>query len=331
MSIEATPKYELYRRKAGYSIVDVAARSGIAVRDIAAAERGQHHFAAREIQILSEVYRVPVATLLATPRPTAWWSRLHWGTGAFVLAVCIVLVTMAQPQVRQTLRTALSPIGEHLPRGTTQRVAAAPKDTTPVLTGANTQLRQRMLSLALAKPANESPAMGGQEEPSAPSVVDSAPLAAMASKRGELGAPYGCPVQPLGGQVVMTQGYNVGTHAPAAAWGAVDLAVDGNGDGWSDPSATIGAPVVALHAGIARVVPNNWLAGNYVRLTDELNGWATAYAHLKKLNITNGQRIEPGMVIGWVGTTGYSSGPHLHYEIYHNTKNINPTPFLECW
>jgi murein DD-endopeptidase MepM/ murein hydrolase activator NlpD len=78
-------------------------------------------------------------------------------------------------------------------------------------------------------------------------------------------------------------------------------------------------------------VPNNWLAGNYVRLTDEINGWATAYAHLKKLNITDGQRIEPGMVIGWVGTTGYSSGPHLHYEVYQNEININPLTVLECW
>jgi murein DD-endopeptidase MepM/ murein hydrolase activator NlpD len=129
----------------------------------------------------------------------------------------------------------------------------------------------------------------------------------------------------------MTQSYGVGTHAPAAVWGAVDLAVDGDMNGYADPSATVGAPVVALHAGIARVVPNNWLAGNYVRLTDELNGWATAYAHLKKLNITDGQRIEPGMVIGWVGNTGYSSGPHLHYEVYHHEININPLTVLECW
>ncbi|MFM2033154.1 MAG: hypothetical protein RLZZ297_1919, partial [Chloroflexota bacterium] len=127
------------------------------------------------------------------------------------------------------------------------------------------------------------------------------------------------------------QGYAVGTHAPAAAWGAVDLAVDGNGDGWSDPGPTVGAPVVAVHGGIARVVPNNWLAGNYVRLTDELNGYATAYAHLKKLNISNGDRIEPGMIIGWVGTTGYSSGPHLHYEVYRDGKNVNPLSYLECW
>jgi hypothetical protein len=59
--------------------------------------------------------------------------------------------------------------------------------------------------------------------------------AVIASKRGLPGAPFGCPVHPLKGKVIMTQGYGVGTHAPASIWGAVDLAVDSNGDGNADP------------------------------------------------------------------------------------------------
>jgi murein DD-endopeptidase MepM/ murein hydrolase activator NlpD len=64
-------------------------------------------------------------------------------------------------------------------------------------------------------------------------------------------------------------------------------------------------------------VPNNWLAGIYVRITDEINGWATAYAHLSKLNIVSGQQVETGMIIGWVGETGYASGP------IYTTKSTN--------
>jgi len=201
--------------------------------------------------------------------------------------------------------------------------------------GASAQLRQRLLQMALtpnsAQQAIITTAGAGTTEGSTVMLTNMEPLAAIASKRGLPGAPFGCPVKPQAGAVVMTQGYAVGTHAPAAIWGAVDLAVDGNGDGYADPSATLGTPIVALHSGIAHVVPNNWLAGNYVKITDEVNGWATAYAHLNELNIVSGQRVEPGMIIGWVGTTGYSSGPHLHYEVYQNDININPLSILECW
>jgi murein DD-endopeptidase MepM/ murein hydrolase activator NlpD len=130
-------------------------------------------------------------------------------------------------------------------------------------------------------------------------------------------------------------GYGAAPYATLAAPGDARprsaANTDFNGDGYADPSDTLGAPIVALHSGIARVVPNNWLAGNYVRISDEINGWATAYAHLSKLNIVSGQQVEPGMIIGWVGTTGYSSGPHLHYEVYQHDVNINPLSILECW
>src|SRR3954454_23379695 len=49
---------------------------------------------------------------------------------------------------------------------------------------------------------------------------------------------------------VMTQGYGVGSHAPANIWGAVDLAIDGDGDGQADPKGSWGAPVYATHRGI---------------------------------------------------------------------------------
>lgn len=311
------------RQQHGYSMVDVAVRTGIPVRDIAAAEHGLRRFDASQMAQISALYNLPIHQLTNTVRTRS--SRpfaLILTLGAFFIAVSAfimlggTLTVMSMPATRTMMET---------------RIVSQPADS---LLGSSAQLRQRLLRMGLGEQMAQQlidQDTTNQDAVTVTAPVVERPLAAIASKRGLPGAPFGCPVQPTSGQVVMTQGYGVGTHAPSAIWGAIDLAVDGNGDGYAEPGATIGAPVVALHGGIAKVVPNNWLAGNYVRITDELNGWATAYAHLDTLNIAHEQRIEPGMVIGWVGTTGYSSGPHLHYEVYQNDININPLSILECW
>lgn len=311
------------RQQFGYSMVDVAMRTGIPVRDIAAAEHGLRKFDANQMAQISALYNLPIKQLTNTvrtvsPRPFAWIM----GIGAlFIVASAFIvlggtLTVMSMPATRTMMET---------------RIVSQPANS---LLGSSAQIRQRLLRMGLGEQMAQQ--VIAQDADSAEVVAEAVPapqkpLAAIASKRGLPGAPFGCPVRAASGQVVMTQGYGIGTHAPTAIWGAVDLAVDSNGDGYAEPSATIGAPVVALHGGIAKVVPNNWLAGNYVRISDDLNGWATAYAHLDSLNITHEQRVEPGMIIGWVGTTGYSSGPHLHYEVYQNDININPLSILECW
>ncbi len=320
-----TSRLQQIRQQHGYSMVDVALRTGIPVRDIAAAEHGLRHFDANQIAQISALYNLPIKQLTNTirvvsPRPYAF--ILSFGI-LFILASAFImlggtLTVMSMPATRTMMET---------------RIVSQPADS---LLGSSAALRQRILRMGLgeqmAQDVIDQDAMTTDVQTNQQNDGDQQrPLAAIASKRGLPGAPFGCPVQPAAGRVVMTQGYGVGTHAPSAIWGAVDLAVDGNGDGYAEPSATIGAPVVALHGGIAKVVPNNWLAGNYVRIDDDMNGWATAYAHLDSLNISNEQRIEPGMIIGWVGTTGYSSGPHLHYEVYQNDININPLSILECW
>lgn len=310
------------RQQLGYSMVDVAVRTGIPVRDIAAAEHGFRRFDANQLAQISALYNLPIKQLTNTvrtvrPNPFAWVIGI--GTLFIVASAFIMLggtlTVMSMPATRTMIET---------------RIISQPVNNA---FGSSALIRQRILRMGLGEQMAQQ-VIAQDEVPAVEPATDQAtqrPLAAIASKRGLPGAPFGCPVQPLNGQVVMTQGYGIGTHAPAAIWGAVDLAVDSNGDGYAEPSATIGAPVVALHGGIAKVVPNNWLAGNYVRITDDLNGWATAYAHLDALNITQEQRVEPGMIIGWVGTTGYSSGPHLHYEVYQNDININPLSILECW
>jgi len=310
------------RQKSGLSMVDVATRTGIPVRDIAAAEHDLRPLDANQLMQLSKLYEVTVKQLIRLPKANKaapYWWMLGLGT-IFMIASAVVMLggsmlVMSMPATRVLAETHVI-----------AQLADSPD-------GASNQLRQHLVQLALS-PAISQKIIAADSAPAAQPLVDtpdSRPLAAIASKRGLPGAPFGCPVHPLKGKVIMTQGYGVGTHAPASIWGAVDLAVDSNGDGNADPSGTLGAPIVALHSGIARVVPNNWLAGNYVRISDEINGWATAYAHLSKLNIVSGQQVEPGMIIGWVGTTGYSSGPHLHYEVYQHDVNINPLSILECW
>ena len=103
--------------------------------------------------------------------------------------------------------------------------------------------------------------------------------------------PHGCPLAPTIGRVVMTQGYGVGTHAPANIWGAVDLAIDGDGDGNAEPGATQGAPIFATHGGVAHITLDSWPGGNFVRVVDEPAGWSTAYAHLDTVLVTEGQPI----------------------------------------
>ena len=68
--------------------------------------------------------------------------------------------------------------------------------------------------------------------------------------------------------------------------------------------------------------------GNYLEI-DHGNGYRTVYAHLKKFLVKKGQSIKRGQTIGLVGSTGRSTGPHLHYEILLHKKPVNPDKFMQ--
>lgn len=68
--------------------------------------------------------------------------------------------------------------------------------------------------------------------------------------------------------------------------------------------------------------------GNHV-IIDHQNGYQTLYAHLSKISIEEGELLEKGDVIGIMGTTGRSTGVHLHFEIQENNRQLNPLTFLE--
>lgn len=67
----------------------------------------------------------------------------------------------------------------------------------------------------------------------------------------------------------------------------------------------------------------------YVVMVTHQNGYETRYAHLSKLRVKRGQRIAVGATIGLLGSTGRSTGPHLHYEVIQNGRKVNPEKFFQ--
>jgi len=92
-----------------------------------------------------------------------------------------------------------------------------------------------------------------------------------------------------------------------------------------DFAAARGTPILAAGDGTIEKAGRNGGDGNYIRIRH--NGeLQTAYAHMKKFakNISVGKRVKQGQVIGYVGSTGRSTGPHLHFEVLKNGKQTNP-------
>jgi murein DD-endopeptidase MepM/ murein hydrolase activator NlpD len=92
-----------------------------------------------------------------------------------------------------------------------------------------------------------------------------------------------------------------------------------------DFAAPRGTPILAAGSGVIERANRYGSFGNYVRIRHS-DGYQTAYAHMKGFarGIRAGSRVSQDQVIGYVGTTGRSTGPHLHYEVIHNGKKINP-------
>ena len=92
-----------------------------------------------------------------------------------------------------------------------------------------------------------------------------------------------------------------------------------------DFGAPAGTPIYAAGSGVVEELGEKGAYGNYIRIRH--NGEiATAYAHLSRYakGLARGGRVDQGDVIGYVGSTGRSTGPHLHYEVLQNGRQINP-------
>lgn len=150
-------------------------------------------------------------------------------------------------------------------------------------------------------------------------------LTLVAQDNPDSDTPRGDPLRDA--RTVMTQGYGVGSHAPANLWGAVDLAIDSDGDGQGDPQGTMGAPIYATHWGTIKMTPNSYPAGNHVWVLGQ--HFKTGYSHLSSYaeGLHDGQQVERGQLIGYVGSSGEASGPHLDYQVWKDGMNVNPLDY----
>ncbi len=120
-----------------------------------------------------------------------------------------------------------------------------------------------------------------------------------------------------------------------------DLKRMASGYGWrSDPftkarkmhwgmdfSSPKGTPIYATGDGkVTRADSNSSGYGNHIRI-DHGFGYVSLYAHMSKYNVSPGKKVKRGDLIGFVGSTGRSQGPHLHYEIFKDGERVNPMNF----
>jgi murein DD-endopeptidase MepM/ murein hydrolase activator NlpD len=137
----------------------------------------------------------------------------------------------------------------------------------------------------------------GQGNPTALEQIFDVPI-----KDAPLASRYGFRIDPLSG--------NIGFHP------GVDI------------SATQGTPIHAVAAGTVLLADDEGGYGNAVVL-DHGNSLSTLYGHMVRVAVAPGQRVEAGDVIGFVGSTGLSTGPHLHFEVRVHGVTIDPLPTLK--
>ncbi|MGB3589764.1 MAG: M23 family metallopeptidase [Tunicatimonas sp.] len=91
-----------------------------------------------------------------------------------------------------------------------------------------------------------------------------------------------------------------------------------------DFSAPQGTPVYATGGGKVKQVKSSFTGYGKQVIIDHGYGYQTRYAHLQDFNIKAGQNVERGQCIGYVGNTGTSTAPHLHYEVFKDNERVNP-------
>ena len=87
-------------------------------------------------------------------------------------------------------------------------------------------------------------------------------------------------------------------------------------------------PIIASDGGVVKFIKYGKTDYGYQVVVDHENGILSRYAHLSKILVEPGQRVERGQTVGIMGTTGHSTGTHLHYEIFVNGKRVNPLTYI---
>lgn len=95
-----------------------------------------------------------------------------------------------------------------------------------------------------------------------------------------------------------------------------------------DIAANYLTPIVAVGDGIVELVQFGRTGYGYQTIIDHENGYRTRYGHQSQIFVKPGDRVSKGQTIGTVGSTGKSTGPHLHFEVYVNGRRANPLPYI---
>lgn len=119
-----------------------------------------------------------------------------------------------------------------------------------------------------------------------------------------------------GSNVRLSSGYGMRYH-PLLNRRRMHAGVD-----WAGPP---GTPILAAGRGVIEFAGRRGQFGNYVMIR-HANGYETSYAHMRRFarGVKAGAKVRQGQIIGYIGTTGLSSGPHLHYEVHVNGHHVNP-------
>ena len=123
-----------------------------------------------------------------------------------------------------------------------------------------------------------------------------------------------CPIQ-YSGRYISSGFYR---NSDGSYHGALDICVYGG---------TYGLKISAAESGRVITASYHWSYGNYV-VIDHGNGLSTLYAHCSSLAVSAGQSVSKGQTIGYVGSTGNSTGPHLHFEVRINGTRTNPSNYI---
>jgi murein DD-endopeptidase MepM/ murein hydrolase activator NlpD len=219
------------------------------------------------------------------------------------------------PDPLQVVAAGVPPIGVYLPSTGDTQFKLPPPTPTPAVSPLPTRTPLPTFTPA---PTLEPPTPVGLP---APPGARPESQGALPESQGALSEPQGAPSQP--------QGYNSGNCAPSG-WplaGVLTLYYQWYHRG-IDIGVALNTPVVATHSG--QVVFAGWRTDGYGNLIILQNGtFITYYAHLTDFNVVTGQIVGRGSVIGWSGSTGNSTGPHVHYEIRINDTEVDPLTFEE--
>jgi murein DD-endopeptidase MepM/ murein hydrolase activator NlpD len=124
---------------------------------------------------------------------------------------------------------------------------------------------------------------------------------------------------PLEGPVQISSGFGIRAN-PFGRGRELHAGMDFPGDS--------GTPVMATAPGKVDHAGQGGALGNYVAI-DHGYGYRSLYGHLSRILVKSGDTIDKGQIVGLLGSTGRSSGPHLHYALQYHGRTINPAPYVE--